>query len=129
MARILLAVLFLLAAPSPQHSPTPDFPASDLTLTIVPAYQFAPGTVSYRAWITPHRDNIWFCIGWSSENAGIASRTSCQQLNGIYAPRVIYQEYRLLGAGTYQGFIDLYRVPNYRAATATQAFQILARED
>lgn len=101
----------------------PDSPP--LTLQVSPAQQFAPGIVSYRIWILPHRDNFWFCMGWDNPTT-LKSRTSCQQLNGIYSPRVIYQDYRNLAPGLYRGFVDLYRVPNYRAHTATQTFQVTA---
>lgn len=96
-----------------------------LALRILPAHQFEPGTVSYRIQIQPHRDNFWFCMGWENTTT-LTTRTSCQQLNGIYGPRVFYQEYRSLIPGTYQGFVDLYRVPNYRAHTATQAFVVIS---
>lgn len=127
MGRALLAVILLLVgAPSTQHAPpVPTDEAFALALRILPIHQFAPGTAAYRIQITPHRDNIWFCMGWHSEDAAITNRTSCQQLNGIYSPRVVYQEYRALARGTYHGFVDLYRVPNYRAHTATQTFIVV----
>lgn len=122
MTRALLTATFLLLFPAAQSNyPTLDTP---LALRILPLAQFAPGAVSYRIRIDPHRDNFWFCMGWHSSTAAVTNRTSCQQLNGIYSPRVVYQEYRALTPGTYYGFVDLYRTPNYRAHTATQSFRV-----
>lgn len=121
VSRVFLVCMILLGAPVPQSPPAPP-DNTPLTLRILPLYQFEPGTVSYRIRIQPHRDNIWFCMGWHSPNAGVAIRTSCQQLNGIYSPRVFYQDYRALTPGTYHGFVDVYHAPYYRAHTATQTF-------
>ena len=95
-----------------------------LTLQIIPAQQFAPGIVSYRIHILPHRDNFWFCMGWDNITT-LKSRTSCQQLNGIYSPRVFYQDYRDLTAGPYHGFVQLYRTPNYLVHTAVHPFNVI----
>ena len=94
-----------------------------IALTVSPVYQLPPGRIAYRIQITPHRDNFWFCMGWNNTTT-LKSRTSCQQLNGIYSPRIVYQEYSALTAGCYDGFVDLYRTPSYRAASTTQRFRI-----
>ena len=119
VALILLLVLTPTIGPSSAVEPE----IASLILQITPAQQFAPGIVSYRIQILPHRDNFWFCMGWDNITT-LKSRTSCQQLNGIYSPRVFYQEYKGLAEGCYRGFVDVYRTPNYRAATATHLFRI-----
>lgn len=94
---------------------------ASVTLHITPLYQFERGKVLYTMRISQHRDNFWYCYGWENQTTE-KRRTSCQQLNGIYAPRIFQQEYRDLDPGVYTGFIQLYRAPNYLADTATQEF-------
>ena len=119
LALALVFIPVLASAP-----PGGDETAPPVTLRILPLYQLSPlGTVSYRIQISPHRDNVWFCFGWDNYTTS-KGRTSCQQLNGIYTPRTFYQDYTALVAGCYGGFVDLYRAPSYRAATATQRFRI-----
>ena len=122
MTRLVLAVALLLGTP-PLPTPALDETAPALALHIQPLYQPAPGHVAYRIAIIPHRDNYWFCMGWDNTTT-LKGRTSCQQLNGIYSPRVVYQEYTALTAGCYDGFVDLYRTPHYHAAAATQRFRV-----
>lgn len=131
MKRSLLAILFLLVlfavmALSPRT--TIDDDVSPVALRITPESQFEPGRVTYRIYILPHRDNFWFCMGWHNTTT-FKSRTSCEQLNGMYAPRVFYQEYTALTGGFYFGFADVYRVPNRRAATTTQQFRVETRRE
>ena len=99
--------------------------ASDalVTLQITPAVQLAPGKVMYHMRISPHRDNVWMCFGWDNIET-LKSRTSCQQLNGIYSPRYFQQEYTWLEAGHYSGFLHVYRAPQYLADMAAQEFII-----
>ena len=123
MTRLVLAVALLLGTPT---LPTPalDETAPALALHIQLLYQLAPGHVAYRIAIAPHRDNYWFCMGWDNTTT-LKGRTSCQQLNGIYSPRVFYQDYRDLAAGSYHGFVQLYRTPNYLAHTAVHPFNVI----
>ena len=124
MRHVLLVIAFLLFAPTVRPLAVIDETAPLVTLRIQPALQLStPGAVAYRIAILPHRDNYWFCMGWDNTTT-LKGRTSCQQLNGIYSPRVVYQEYTALTAGCYDGFVDLYRTPHYRAAAATQRFRV-----
>ena len=97
--------------------------ADDPPLVVLRVAHLASAHVSYLIRIDPHRDNIWFCFGWDNRTTA-KSRTSCQQLNGIFSPRVVYQEYKALEAGCYQGFVDVYRAPYYRAGSAVYLFRI-----
>mgnify|MGYP001576367222 CR=1 FL=1 len=119
MIRLLLAATLLLVTPPLTPPQTADPPAPIVELRV---RHLTPTHVAYRITIIPHRDNFWFCMGWDNTTT-YASRTSCQQLNGIYSPRVFYQEYTLM-EGCYQGFVDVYRTPNYRAGAATYQFRI-----
>jgi hypothetical protein len=100
-------------------------PDALVTLEILPAHQFEPGKVLYTIRIPPHRDNFWTCYGWDNLDTE-KGRTSCQQLNGIYAPRIFQQEYRNLEPGRYVGFLETHRVPNYIASIDTQNFVVLS---
>ena len=113
--KLLLAILFLtvMGAESPVT-----------TLHVTPAQQYYPGTVLFQVSITPHRDNFWLCNGWQNETTG-KYRKSCQQLNGIYSPRLFQFEWRLLEVGKYVGFVEVYRTPNYLAGDATEPFTVL----
>ena len=84
--------------------------------------------MKYKIRIPTHRDNFWFCTGWTSPDAKITMRKSCQQLNGIYAPQVFWFEYKNLSQGTYIGFVDLYRVPHHVAGRASHNFVVLDDE-
>ena len=126
MPRVALILLLVLSIPTIGPSSTVKPETASLTLQITPAQQFAPGIVSYRIHILPHRDNFWFCMGWDNLTTK-KSRTSCQQLQGIYEPRVFYQDYRDLAAGPYQGFVQLYRTPSYLAHTAVHPFNVIPR--
>lgn len=105
-------------------------------LEVRPQFQFedARQPVDYRIIITPHRDNFWTCWGWRLEEGEGTDdyikqyRSSCQQLNGIYAPRVFYFTYRNLSPGKYIAFAEVYRVPNRIAGTITIPFQIIPRQ-
>ena len=96
-----------------------------VSVRVDPAFQYAPGNVRYVTRITPHKDNIYYCVGWISEDAHVYERTSCQQLNGIYSPRTFYIEFKSLGLGNYEAFAEVYRAPNRLAGRARQAFRIL----
>ena len=120
MRRVLLVIVFLLFTPTVRPTAAIDETVPLVTLHI---RHLAPDHVAYRIAILPHRDNYWFCMGWDNTTT-LKGRTSCQQLNGIYSPRVVYQEYTALTAGCYDGFVDLYRTPHYRAAAATQRFRV-----
>ena len=98
-------------------------PATDVvtSLQVSPLVQAAPGKVLYTIRITPHRDNIWFCYGWDNIDTA-DGKTSCQQLNGIYSPRIFQQEYKWLKSGHYVGFVRVYRAPSYIAGTAPLQF-------
>ena len=124
MIHLCLILALILVPVSASVPPGVDETAQLITLRILPLYQIAPlGRVSYRIQIPPHRDNVWFCFGWDNYTTS-KGRTSCQQLNGIYTPRTFYQDYTALMAGCYGGFVDVYRAPYYRAASATQRFRI-----
>mgnify|MGYP001615090307 CR=1 FL=1 len=120
MRRVFLTIAFLLLSPTAPPSAAIDETAPLVTLHI---RHLAPDHVAYRIAIFPHRDNVWFCMGWDNTTT-LKSRTSCQQLNGIYSPRIVYQEYKGLAEGCYRGFVDVYHAPHYRAATATYQFRI-----
>ena len=124
MPRIALILLLVLSTPTIGPSSAVEPETASLTLQITPAQQLAPGIVSYRIHVLPHRDNFWFCMGWDNITTE-KSRTSCQQLQGIYGPRVFYQDYRDLAAGSYHGFVQLYRTPNYLAHTAVHPFNVI----
>ena len=85
----------------------------------------APATPTFKIAISPHKDNIHYCWGFVSNDAVVMYRRSCQQLNGIYSPIVIWQEYKNLGSGTYKAFVEIYRVPNRKAGESTFNFRIL----
>ena len=105
-------------------------------LTVSPLFQLQHASipVQYKVRIRQHRDNVRYCVGWYlQEVAGTDDhirqyRRSCQQLNGIYAPSVLYHEYKNLAPGKYEAFASLYRVPNYLAGEDKQSFQIIARD-
>ena len=118
----LIAALLLI--PPPTHSASADNEEALLVaLSIHLDQSFEPGHATYQVRILPHQDNYWFCVGWDNTTTA-KGRTSCQPLNGIYGPLAFYIEYRALERGCYRGFVDLYRVPHYRAATATTQFRI-----
>lgn len=116
-ASLLSSALALRPIVHPQESEPP------VTLRTHLEQSLAPGHVIYRVGIPQHRDNIWFCVGWDNITTE-RSRTSCQQLNGVYSPIVFHLEYRSLAEGCYRGFVDVYRTPSYRAAFATSQFRI-----
>jgi len=129
---LLFALLFLALIFAPSHlssSPSQKQQKEPAVVTLSlsqrPEEMWEPGKVRYKVQIEPHRDNIQFCYGYSSDNAKVYYRESCQQLNGIYSPRTMFFEYSGLGEGNYLAFVKVYRVPNRLAGEATDRFRIL----
>ena len=118
---LLLFNPFLVPTPAPAQESIPV-----VTLSVNPVFAFAPATIRYTLKIPPNRDNLFFCAGYISNDAAVSFRESCQQLNGIYAPRIFYLEYPNLGRGSYQGFVRVFRVPNRLAREVVQEFKLLS---
>ena len=76
--------------------------------------------------VTSHQDNIQFCVGYRIMDypEELTSRRSCQQLNGIYSPKVFWFEYKGLSAEQYVAFVEVIRVPNRLAGIAKANFTI-----
>ena len=92
-------------------------------LEATPNVQWEPGKIKLKVTIQPHRDNIQYCVGYTySEDPPELQplRRSCQQLNGIYTPRVYWIEYKGILPGEYFAFAEVIRVPN-RLASRVQA--------
>ena len=117
--QLLLSILLLVPAIGWGDSDTP------LWLEVLPTHQFAPGHVRYKIRVQSHRDNIGLCFGYSQPNK---FRRSCMQLNGIYSPRLYWQEYHDLPAAEYEAFVELYRAPNRIAAKEPKKFIVLASD-
>ena len=96
-----------------------------VSLQVTPNLQQEPGIVQYKFKIPNHKDNVLFCVGWTSDDAAVVWRRSCQQLNGIYSPQLYQFEYQKLVEGTYQAFAIVYRAPNYVAGKAIANFIVL----
>lgn len=94
-----------------------------LVLEALPVHQFAPGYMRYRIRVQTHRDNVALCFGYNEPNK---YRKSCIQLNGIYSPRVYWQEYHNLSPANYEAFVQLFRAPNRIAAQEIKEFIVIA---
>lgn len=97
-----------------------------LSLDVNPRFAFEPAKVEFRIAVEPHRDNVRLCFGFASSDAAVHWRYSCQQWNGVYAPRFHYQTY-VLSAGHYTAVADLYRAPDHRVSRVTADFAIQER--
>ena len=122
---IAVAVSSQLAWSSPS-SPTALRESDVVSIAVSPNVQPAPGKIKLKLVVTSHQDNIQFCVGYrySDEPDELTLRRSCQQLNGIYSPKVFWFEYKGLSAGEYQAFVEIVRVPSRLAGTAKANFTI-----
>lgn len=92
-------------------------------LEVSPNVQWEPGKIKLKITVDPHQDNVQFCVGYryADDPPEIGDlRRSCQQLNGIYSPKVLWIEYKGIPASEYQAFAEVYRAPN-RLAGRVQA--------
>ena len=116
-----LILAFLLTLPIiPNQSQTV------VSLTVSPNVQAEPGTIKLKVSVEPNPDNIQFCVGYRylDESEELALRRSCQQLNGIYSPKVFWFEYKGLPAAQYVAFVEIIRAPSRIAGIAKAYFTI-----
>lgn len=125
--KLLLPILLLLTLSlSPIHAdPLVSVDISYVEQNRYAGAQYAPAIVRYKITVEPYFENVWYCWGWTSDDAPIIERRSCQQLNGQAGPRTSYFEYRNVGEGNYEAFVEVYRAPNRIAAKTTKPFRIL----
>ena len=103
---------------------------SVVSLQVTPNIQYEPGKIRLKLVIASHQDNTQFCIGYRvmGEPEELTIRRSCQQLNGIYSPRVFWFEYKGIPAEQYIAFATVIRAPSRLAGTAQAQFQVLSSQ-
>ena len=101
-----------------------------VSLQVSPNIQYEPGKIKLKISVASHQDNTQFCIGYRvmGEPEELTIRRSCQQLNGIYSPRVFWFEYKGIPAEQYIAFATVIRAPKRLAGTAQAQFQVLSSQ-
>ena len=124
---IAAVLLFLLLWSVLFHTTVYPSPESDVvSLSVSPNVQAAPGTIKLKILVAAHQDNIQLCVGYRVYDypEELTERRSCQQLNGIYSPRVYWMEYKNIPTEQYIAFATVTRVPNRLAGVARASFTI-----
>ena len=94
-------------------------------LEVTPVHQFAPGVVTYKLRIVAHKDNFAYCLGWVSDDSSTPLRRSCKEINGQHTPALILERFKDMPAGDYEGFAQIFRVPNRLAGEVIATFRVI----
>ena len=94
--------------------------------------------VEYRIHITPHKDNIYYVVGWINcpllsndepdckADPPLAERASWKPISQ-YTPSSFTEDWKDLEPGEYLAFVELFRAPDYRVARDELRFKVLEK--
>lgn len=129
MLRNFLLALALTWMPFGASGASADAPI--VSFDVSPIFQFEIGEIHLVSRITPHRDNVQICWGWilredlEPSKGYPVFRKSCQQLHGIYSPKVFHIGYQKMARGEYRAIVELYRAPSTVVAKLEKPFRVI----
>lgn len=130
MRLIVAGLISALVTSSPSSLTAAPEPDEIVKLEVSPNIQWEPGIIKLKITVQSHVDNIQLCMGYTYKEDPPELqplRRSCQQLNGIYSPRVYWIEYKSITFGEYFAFAEVIRVPHRLASKAQANFIVTPR--